>query len=116
MGMSRPGTAWEASPLGSPSVHNASPETAAGGGLALLRTGRTGLDLNLEQHQFGTCCCCGPDVVHVYAFGAGGFRSPGESVARRGDVLEIGAQDFGRPIHNPFAAATQELPVAAKAL
>jgi hypothetical protein len=93
----------------------------------LLRTGRTGLDLdsckanichasaNLEQHQFGSCCC-GPNVVHVYAFGAGGVRSPGELVARRGDVLEIGAQDFGRPIHNPFAAAAQELPVAAKGL
>lgn len=71
---------------------------------------------NLEQHHFKYRCFRRPGDVHVYFFGASGLSCTDGFAAKRGDIFEIGAPAFGRPLRNTLVTAVKEPPVAVKAL
>jgi hypothetical protein len=62
---------------------------------------------NLEHHHFKYPGFRAPGDVHVHYFGAatGSFTQKFET--RAGDVFEISAEGFGRPLRNPLAAARE---------
>jgi hypothetical protein len=72
---------------------------------------------NLEHHHFKYEVHRRPGDLHVYFFGADAF-SFGESVRLHdGDMVEIGAPDFGKPLRNPIAIAREdERPVQVSSL
>ncbi|HMA49777.1 MAG TPA: AraD1 family protein [Magnetospirillaceae bacterium] len=71
---------------------------------------------NLEHHHFKNAQFRRPGDVHVHFFGtstlsfADGFRT------EPGDVIEISADAFSRPLRNPLAAGSDQGPVAVRAL
>ena len=63
---------------------------------------------NLEHHHFKYEAHRRPGDVHVHFFGADAF-SFGEGIRLQdGDIVEIGAPGFGRPLRNPVVIAGQE--------
>jgi hypothetical protein len=54
---------------------------------------------NLEHHHFKYSAHRQPGDAHVHFFGAGAF-SFGQVALQDGDVMEVGFQDFGRPLRN----------------
>ncbi|MDP6353242.1 MAG: GguC family protein [Alphaproteobacteria bacterium] len=58
---------------------------------------------NLEHHHFKYPLFRRPGDVHVHFFGAGVLSFPAGIQARAGDVFEIEAPPFGRPLQNPLA-------------
>lgn len=72
---------------------------------------------NLEHHHFKYDRFRRPGDVHVHYFGASGLSCLSGFTAQPGDVFEISAADFGRPLRNPLVSsrASNEL-VQVKAL
>lgn len=59
---------------------------------------------NLEQHHFKYPGFRRPGDVHIYYFGASGLSTAAGVSARPGDVFEVSAPAFGRPLRNPLVA------------
>lgn len=59
---------------------------------------------NLEQHHFKYAGFRRPGDVHVYFFGASGLSTAAGISASPGDVFEVEAPFFGRPLRNPLVA------------
>lgn len=62
---------------------------------------------NLEHHHFKYREFRDPGDVHVHFFGAATGSFTGKIETRVGDVFEISAAAFGRPLRNPLAAARE---------
>ena len=60
---------------------------------------------NLEHHHFKYADFRRPGDVHVHFFGAATGSFTKNVKAQVGDVFEIEAQCFGRPLRNPLGAA-----------
>jgi hypothetical protein len=63
---------------------------------------------NLEQHHFKYARFRRPGDVHVYYFGASGLSCTDGVAAKPGDVFEIAAPAFGRPLRNPLVAGSAD--------
>jgi hypothetical protein len=70
---------------------------------------------NLEQHHFKYAGFRRPGDVHIYFIGASGLSCTAGVSTRAGDVFEIAAEGFGRPLRNPLAAGREQA-VEVKAL
>jgi hypothetical protein len=64
---------------------------------------------NLEHHHFKYGAFRRPGDVHCHFFGAATLSSAAGIVTQPGDVFEISAPPFGRPLQNPLVAT----PIAA---
>jgi hypothetical protein len=71
---------------------------------------------NLEQHHFKYRNFRRPGDVHVYFFGASGLSCTAGYAPRPGDIFEVAAAPFGRPLRNPLVAAPAEPAVSVLAL
>jgi hypothetical protein len=60
---------------------------------------------NLEHHHFKYAAFRRPGDVHCHFFGAATLSSAAGIVTQSGDVFEISAPPFGRPLQNPLVAA-----------
>lgn len=58
---------------------------------------------NLERHHFKYALCRRPGDVHVHFFGTATLSFNDGVCARHGDVFEIEAEGFGRPLRNTLA-------------
>jgi len=71
---------------------------------------------NLEHHHFKYARFRRPGDVHVHFFGAGVLSVANGVETRDGDVFEIVAEDFGRPLSNPLSVGHDDPPVTVEAL
>ncbi|MCC7546424.1 MAG: FAH family protein [Burkholderiales bacterium] len=72
---------------------------------------------NLEHHHFKYADFRRPGDVHVHFFGAATGSFTKNVKAKVGDLFEIEAQGFGRPLRNPLGAARRHYgPVSVKPL
>lgn len=72
---------------------------------------------NLEHHHFKYAMFRRPGDVHVHFFGTATLSFSDGVRAEQGDVFEIEAESFGRPLRNPLQIIeTQPGPVVVKAL
>lgn len=71
---------------------------------------------NLEQHHFKYAGFRRPGDVHVYYFGASGLSTAAGISARPGDVFEVEAPLFGRPLRNPLVAGRPHEAISVQAL
>jgi hypothetical protein len=72
---------------------------------------------NLEHHHFKYAMFRRPADVHVHFFGTATLSFSDGLRSEQGDVFEIEAEGFGRPLRNPLQISeTQPGPVAVKAL
>jgi hypothetical protein len=71
---------------------------------------------NLEQHHFKYKNFRRPGDVHVYFFGASALSCTAGYAPRPGDVFEVAAEPFGRPLRNPLVAAPAEQAISVEAL
>lgn len=62
---------------------------------------------NIEHHHFKYRAFRRPGDVHCHYFGTATLSFAAGVQARPGDVFEIAAPDFGRPLRNPLAAAAE---------
>jgi len=62
---------------------------------------------NLEHHHFKYQAFRQPGDVHCHFFGTATLSSSAGIVARPGDVFEISAAPFGRPLRNPLIQAEE---------
>ncbi len=65
---------------------------------------------NLEDHHFKYAQFCRPGDAHVHFFGTATLSFGDGFESKVGDVFEIGAPDFGRPLQNTLAQATSNIP------
>jgi hypothetical protein len=63
---------------------------------------------NLEHHHFKYANFRRPGDVHVHYFGAAVLSCSSGFVAEPGDVFEVAAALFGKPLRNPLAASSEE--------
>lgn len=63
---------------------------------------------NLEHHHFKYSLFRRPGDVHIHFFGAAALSFSAGVKAQAGDVFEVSAPGFGRPLRNPLAAAMEE--------
>ena len=63
---------------------------------------------NLEHHHFKNACFCRPGDVHVHFFGTATLSCAEGIQTQVGDVFEISAPAFGRPLRNPLGPAQEE--------
>lgn len=63
---------------------------------------------NLEHHHFKYQAFRRPGDVHCHFFGAATLSSAAGIVTQPGDVFEISAPSFGRPLRNPLVASRAE--------
>lgn len=63
---------------------------------------------NLEAHHFKYAGFRRPGTVHVHSFGTATLSFADAITAKPGDVFEIEARGFGRPLRNPLVAASAE--------
>ena len=68
---------------------------------------------NLEHHHFKYAAFRRPGDVHVHFLGAGVLSHGAGVAAQDGDVFEIDAPEFGRPLRNPLRVRAGDPPVAA---
>lgn len=66
---------------------------------------------NLEHHHFKYRGFRRPGDVHVHFYGASALSVADGVTAQPGDVFEVAAPLFGRPLRNPLKAAADEGPV-----
>jgi hypothetical protein len=71
---------------------------------------------NLEHHHFKYERFRRPGDAHCHFFGTGTLSYAAGVVAEPGDVFEIAAPEFGRPLVNPLGKRGEELLVAVRAL
>ena len=71
---------------------------------------------NLEQHHFKYDLFRRPGDVHVHFFGANGVSFGAGFQTRDGDLFEIDAPLFGRPLRNALKIAPKAEPVLVRAL
>jgi hypothetical protein len=71
---------------------------------------------NLEQHHFKYDLFRRPGDVHVHFFGANGVSFGAGFQTQAGDVFEIDAPLFGRPLRNALKIAPSAEPVRVRAL
>ena len=72
---------------------------------------------NIEHHHFKYAAFRRPGDVHCHFFGAATLSSAAGIATQPGDIFEISAPPFGRPLCNPLAASqTEEELVAVRAL
>jgi len=71
---------------------------------------------NLEGHHFKYRAFRRPGDVHVYFIGASALSCAEGVATRPGDVFEVAAPGFGRPLRNRLVAGAAEAPVAVTAL
>jgi hypothetical protein len=71
---------------------------------------------NLEQHHFKYELFRRPGDVHVHFFGANGVSFGAGFQTRDGDLFEIDAPLFGRPLRNALKIAPKAEPVLVRAL
>ena len=71
---------------------------------------------NLEQHHFKYPGFRRPGDVHIYYFGASGLSTAAGVSARPGDVFEVAAPAFGRPLRNPLVAGRADEVIEVKPL
>ncbi len=71
---------------------------------------------NLEQHHFKYPGFRRPGDVHVYFFGASGLSTAAGISPQPGDVFEVSAPGFGRPLRNPLVAGRPHEAISVKAL
>lgn len=71
---------------------------------------------NLEQHHFKYARFRRPGDVHVYFFGASGLSCTDGVTAKPGDVFEVAAPAFGRPLRNPLIAGSPDEAISVTAL
>jgi hypothetical protein len=71
---------------------------------------------NLEQHHFKYPNFRRPGHVHVYFFGASGLSTAAGISPKPGDVFEVSAPAFGRPLRNPLVAGPPHEAISVKAL
>jgi hypothetical protein len=71
---------------------------------------------NLEHHHFKYPQYRRPGDVHVHFFGTATLSFADGVEAQAGDVFEIGATSFGRPLRNPITRTGADAVVAVKSL
>jgi hypothetical protein len=71
---------------------------------------------NLEQHHFKYAGFRRPGDVHVYYFGASCLSCSDKFAPKPGDVFEVSASPFGRPLRNPLVAGRADEAVSVRAL
>jgi hypothetical protein len=71
---------------------------------------------NLEQHHFKYAGFRRPGDVHVYYFGASCLSCSDSFAPKPGDVFEVAAPQFGRPLRNPLVAGRADEAVSVRAL
>jgi hypothetical protein len=71
---------------------------------------------NLEQHHFKYAGFRRPGDVHVYYFGASCLSCSDNFAPKPGDVFEVAAPQFGRPLRNPLVAGRADEAVSVRAL
>jgi hypothetical protein len=71
---------------------------------------------NLEQHHFKYPGFRRPGDVHVYYFGASSLSCADSFAPKPGDVFEVAAPPFGRPLRNPLVAGKADEAVSVRAL
>jgi hypothetical protein len=71
---------------------------------------------NLEQHHFKYAGFRRPGDVHVYYFGASCLSCSDNFAPKAGDVFEVAAPAFGRPLRNPLVAGRADEAVSVRAL
>lgn len=80
---------------------------------SIFTTGETNMThnlANLEYHHFKYKQFRRPGDVHCHFFGASVLSFSDGIVANSGDVFEISAPEFGRPLRNPLQSAKTEEP------
>jgi hypothetical protein len=65
---------------------------------------------NLEHHHFKYTCFRRPGDIHVHYFGTATLSFAAGIETRPGDIFEIAAPGFGRPLRNPLAAIHSTAP------
>ena len=65
---------------------------------------------NLEHHHFKYALFRRPGDVHLHYFGAATISFADDVEVREGDIFEIEAPDFGRPLRNPLARLPPDVP------
>jgi hypothetical protein len=65
---------------------------------------------NLEHHHFKYAPFRRPGDVHIHYFGTGTLSFAAGITTQPGDVFEISAADFGRPLRNPLLAVHSPVP------
>ena len=65
---------------------------------------------NLEYHHFKYSCHRRPRDVHVHFFGTATLSFSDGVRTQPGDVFEIEAEGFGRPLRNPLVASDRPVP------
>ena len=85
-----------------------------------FRTGEANMShsiANIEHHPFKYRAFRRPGDVHCHFFGAATLSCSAGVQARPGDVFEIAAPGFGRPLRNALALAAEEArPVGVRVL
>ncbi len=71
---------------------------------------------NLEQHHFKYAGFRRPGDVHVYYYGASALSCAEGFQTRPGDVFEVAAPLFGRPLRNPLVAGKPDRPISVTSL
>ena len=71
---------------------------------------------NLEQHHFKYRNFRRPGDVHIYFLGASALSCTAGYAPKPGDIFEVAAEPFGRPLRNPLVAAPAEQAIPVMAL
>ena len=71
---------------------------------------------NLEYHHFKYAAHRRPGDVHIYYYGASALSTASGFQTRPGDVFEVEAPAFGRPLRNPLVQGHPDEPLTVRQL